>query len=147
MKKAWSALGAGLLFGVGLVVSGMADPRNVVGFLDVTGAGGPWNPNLAAVMVGAIAVHAAALRLGRRRLAFAVEREAPWLDARLVVGAALFGVGWGIAGYCPGPSLVSLGFGATSAFVFVGAMIGGVLLGEAASSWRTSSSAARASAC
>jgi uncharacterized membrane protein YedE/YeeE len=159
--RSWSALGAGLLFGVGLVVSGMADPRNVVGFLDVSGARGPWNPNLAAVMVGAIAVHAAGLRLGRRRRAFVVDGDGPWIDARLVGGAAIFGIGWGLAGYCPGPAIVSLGFaslgfaslgfGAARAWVFVGAMIVGVLLGEAASSWRTasgSSAAARGvSAC
>jgi uncharacterized protein len=147
--RSWSALGAGLLFGVGLVVSGMADPRNVVGFLDVSGAGGPWNPNLAAVMVGAIGVHALALRLGRRRRAFAVDGDAPWIDARLVGGAAIFGVGWGIAGYCPGPAIVSLGFGAAPAWAFVGAMVVGVMLGEVASSWRTASrTAARGvSAC
>jgi uncharacterized protein len=139
MRRAVSALGAGLLFGAGLVVSGMADPRNVLGFLDVSGAGGPWNPNLAAVMVGAIAVHALALRLGRRRRAFAVDGDAPWIDARLVGGAAIFGVGWGLAGYCPGPAIVSLGFGAAPAWAFVGAMIAGVLLGEAAASWRTAS--------
>lgn len=132
MRRSVSALGAGLLFGVGLVVSGMVNPRNVVGFLDVAGR---WNPNLAAVMVGAIAVHAVALRLGRRRRPFALDRG-PWLDARLVGGAAIFGVGWGLAGYCPGPAIVSLGFGTAPAWAFVGAMILGVRLGEGAARWR-----------
>jgi uncharacterized membrane protein YedE/YeeE len=140
LTRSWSALVSGLLFGVGLVVSGMVDPRNVVGFLDVSSAGGPWNPNLAAVMAGAVAVHALALRLGRRRLPFAGDGGAPLFDARLVGGAAIFGVGWGLAGYCPGPAIVSLGFGAAPGWGFVGAMIVGVLLGEAASNWRAASS-------
>jgi uncharacterized membrane protein YedE/YeeE len=107
VRRSLHALGAGLLFGAGLVVSGMVDPRNVVAFLDVAGA---WSPNLAGVMVGAIAVHATALRLGRRRRPFVLDAT-PWLDARLVGGAAIFGVGWGLAGYCPGPALVAMGFG------------------------------------
>jgi uncharacterized membrane protein YedE/YeeE len=134
VRRALGALSAGLLFGGGLVVSGMTDPRNVVGFLDFTGH---WNPSLAAVMLGAIAVHATALRvLGARGGVgrWAPPREAaPWLDARLVAGSAVFGVGWGLAGYCPGPALVALGFGAAPAWGFVGAMIVGVLLGEGVS--------------
>jgi uncharacterized membrane protein YedE/YeeE len=131
MRRDLAALGAGLLFGVGLVLSGMTDPRNVVAFLDVAGT---WSPNLAAVMVGAIGVHLLALRLlGARdpRFAFARDRG-PVLDARLIGGAAIFGAGWGLAGYCPGPAIVSLGFGAAPAWGFVAAMAVGVLLGEAA---------------
>lgn len=130
MRRALFALAAGLLFGAGLVVSGMADPRNVVGFLDVTGA---FNPSLAGVMLGAIGVHALALRLlGPRAARSRLSDGGPWLDRRLVAGAAVFGVGWGLAGYCPGPAIVALGFGAGPAWAFVGAMIVGTLLGESA---------------
>jgi uncharacterized protein len=109
----------------------MTDPRNVVAFLDVTGR---WSPNLAAVMVGAIGVHLAALRLlGARDPRLRPARDgAPLLDARLAGGAAIFGVGWGLAGYCPGPAIVSLGFGSAAAWGFVAAMVVGVLLGESA---------------
>jgi uncharacterized membrane protein YedE/YeeE len=134
MRRPLTALVAGLVFGAGLVLSGMTDPRNVVAFLDVTGGFGPWSPNLAAVMVGAIAVHFTALRvLGARRPQIhpAGEGGAPF-DARLVGGAAIFGVGWGLAGYCPGPAIVTLGSGTRSAWAFVLAMVVGVLLGEAA---------------
>jgi uncharacterized membrane protein YedE/YeeE len=145
MRRSLAALGAGLLFGLGLVVSGMTDPRNVVGFLDVAGH---WNPNLAAVMVGAIGVHLVALRvLGGRDARLRPARDgAPLVDARLVGGAALFGVGWGLAGYCPGPAIVSLGFGSMAAWGFVAAMIVGVLLGEGVAR-RGVASARDASAC
>lgn len=134
MRRPVTALVAGLVFGVGLVLSGMTDPRNVVAFLDVFGRFGQWSPNLAAVMVGAIAVHLVSLRvLGARdaRLRVAVERG-PLFDGRLIGGAAVFGAGWGLAGYCPGPAIVSLGLGSVSAWGFVAAMIVGVLLGERA---------------
>jgi uncharacterized membrane protein YedE/YeeE len=137
MRRTLGALGAGLLFGVGLLVSGMVDPRNVVGFLDFAGH---WNPNLAAVMAGAIAVHATGLQLGRRRLPYVLDRG-PWFDARLVGGAAIFGVGWGLAGYCPGPGIVALGFGTFQGWAFVGAMIVGVRLGESAARWGVSETA------
>jgi uncharacterized membrane protein YedE/YeeE len=132
MRRSLAALGAGLLFGAGLVISGMADPRNVVAFLDFTSA--RFSPNLAAVMVGGIGVHLLALRvLGARDARLRVAREGgPLLDARLLGGAAIFGVGWGLAGYCPGPALVALGFGAAPAWGFVAAMVVGVLLGEGA---------------
>ena len=145
MKRGLAALGAGALFGVGLVVAGMTDPRNVVGFLDFTGR---WNPNLAAVMVGAIGVHFGALRaLGARGYPVVGADPRPWIDGRLVAGAAIFGVGWGLAGYCPGPAVVALGFGAPSAWAFMVAMIAGVLAGErAAGSERKVSAAATATA-
>jgi uncharacterized membrane protein YedE/YeeE len=128
MKRGLAALGAGALFGVGLVVAGMTDPRNVVGFLDFTGR---WNPSLAAVMVGAIGVHFGALRWLRARGYPVVGADPrPWVDGRLVAGAAIFGVGWGLAGYCPGPAVVALGFGVPSAWAFMVAMIPGVLAGE-----------------
>jgi uncharacterized membrane protein YedE/YeeE len=130
MRRALAALGAGALFGVGLVVSGMTDPRNVVGFLDFTGK---WNPTLAGVMVGAIGVHFAALRwLGSRGYPVLGADARPWIDGRLVAGAAIFGVGWGLAGYCPGPAVVALGFGTSSAWAFMLAMVVGVLAGERA---------------
>jgi uncharacterized membrane protein YedE/YeeE len=124
------ALGSGLLFALGLGIAGMTDPNKVVGFLDVAGA---WDPSLACVMVGAIAVHmlfvrrARGLRAPRFATAFAVP-TATTLDRNLVVGAVLFGIGWGIAGYCPGPVLVSLVSLEPSALVFVAAMIAGMVL-------------------
>jgi hypothetical protein len=128
MTRGLAALVAGALFGVGLVVSGMTDPRNVVGFLDFTGR---WNPSLAAVMLGAIGVHFSALRwLGARGYPVVGADARPSIDGRLVAGAAIFGVGWGLAGYCPGPAIVALGFGVPSAWAFVIAMVAGVLAGE-----------------
>ena len=130
MKRAAVVFGAGLLFGAGLVVSGMTDPRNVVGFLDFAGR---WNPKLAFVMAGAVGVHAALLRLyARRRPAAATWRTGgrARLDAKLVVGSAIFGVGWGLSGYCPGPAITALGFGLPAALGFVAAMIAGARLGD-----------------
>lgn len=129
-----SAFGAGLLFGIGLLVSGMTDPHRVRAFLDFAGA---WNPSLAGVMAGAIAVHGTALWLERRRLGVTIDAQAP-VDARLVAGAAVFGVGWGLAGYCPGPAIVLLGFAPVHAWVFFATMVVGVLIGEAIGSSRVS---------
>jgi uncharacterized membrane protein YedE/YeeE len=122
------AAASGLLFGLGLVASGMTDPRKVIGFLDV--AGGAWNPSLAFVMVGAIGVHAVGLRLLARRArprwaeAFAAPPAAR-LDARLLGGAALFGVGWGLGGVCPGPALVA-GVWSSSAGLFAAGLLVGI---------------------
>jgi uncharacterized membrane protein YedE/YeeE len=127
MKRLATALGSGLLFGVGLCLSGMIDPRKVIGFLDVTGH---WDPSLAGVMLGAIGVHATLLRLLRGRAATAPATPRRSIDRALLVGSAVFGVGWGIAGYCPGPAIVSLGLGAPRAFAFVVAMVAGAWLGE-----------------
>jgi uncharacterized membrane protein YedE/YeeE len=127
-RRTLGALFAGALFGIGLVVSGMTDPRNVIGFLDVAGR---WNPRLAAVMAGAVGVHAALLgllaRAGGGRGARLLPRRDNRIDRSLIVGSAIFGVGWGLSGYCPGPAIASLGFGARSAYVFVAAMIVGIL--------------------
>lgn len=114
-----SAFGAGLLFGVGLWLSGMANPRKVLDFLDITGN---WDPSLLLVMGGAVAVTAAAFRplLKRKPIDFKTS-----LDAPLVIGAALFGIGWGIGGYCPGPALTALANLSADVFVFVAAMIAG----------------------
>lgn len=122
-KAVVSALVCGAIFGVGLCLSGMTDPRNVLAFLDVAGH---WSPNLAGVMLGAIAVHAVWLRVTGE-----AKPIRTGIDAPLLVGAAIFGVGWGLAGYCPGPALVSLGSGALGVIVFVIAIELGMLLIDA----------------
>jgi uncharacterized protein len=128
-----ASLIAGLLFGVGLIVSGMADPAKVLGFLDLAGA---WDPSLALVMAGAIAVGAVAFRLAGKRATSLLGLKmnlpgARQVDRRLVGGSLLFGIGWGIAGFCPGPALVALGMGQAKAAVFVLAMLAGMFLFEA----------------
>jgi len=121
---------SGALFGVGLCVSGMTRPQKVLGFLDITG---DWDPSLALVMLGAVAVHFGAYRLIRRRPAplYAPEFFDPTrrtIDLQLIVGAALFGIGWGLGGYCPGPGVVSIGSAAPSALVFVAALLAGLFV-------------------
>ena len=125
---ALTAFAAGLLFGIGLVVSGMANPAKVLGFLDVTGA---WDPSLAFVMAGAVAVGMIAFFVAGRRDAslLCTPMRLPdtrRIDRRLVGGSLMFGVGWGIAGFCPGPLLVALGMGYEKAFVFAAAMLVGM---------------------
>jgi uncharacterized membrane protein YedE/YeeE len=119
---------AGLVFGLGLVISGMADPAKVLNFLDVAGT---WDPSLAFVMGGAIAValpgywltfHRSKPLLADR---FSLPPKSP-IDRRLVGGAAIFGIGWGLAGFCPGPAIVSLPLGAPGTLVFVPAMLIGI---------------------
>jgi uncharacterized protein len=123
---------AGLLFGAGLTLSQMVDPNKVLGFLDLAGiADGSWDPSLAFVMAGALAVTAAGYRLALRRAAplMAPQFSLPTakdIDARLVGGAAIFGVGWGLAGYCPGPAIASLAFGKVEVLAFVIAMLVGM---------------------
>lgn len=119
-------LGTGALFGAGLVISGMTRPSKVLGFLDVTGA---WDASLAFVMLGAIGVHAIAYRWIRRHpvTPLSLPPDAR-VDARLVVGSALFGVGWGLAGLCPGPALTAVATLAPAALVFVAGMTAGILL-------------------
>lgn len=131
MKPVWSSLGAGALFGAGLVVSGMTKPAKVIGFLDF---GGRWDASLVFVMAGAVLVYMLLFRviLRRRRAPFFdVKFHLPTrkdVDLRLLAGSALFGVGWGLGGYCPGPALVSLGGGIFPALVFVVAMVAGMWL-------------------
>lgn len=124
------ALFSGLVFGLGLILAGMTEPMKVKGFLDLAGA---WDPSLALVMGGAIAVGVVAF-------ARAARRQTTWtgapmdipaigrIDGRLLLGGVMFGVGWGIAGFCPGPALVALGSGLPQAGVFVVAMLVGMVL-------------------
>ncbi len=130
MKALVTALLAGSIFGVGLCISGMTDPKNIIAFLDVTGH---WSPNLAGVMLGAVAVHTAWLRWGTRNSAMAAPSLSPrvGIDGALLGGAALFGVGCGLAGYCPGPSVVAVATGALAPLVFVAAMLAGMVLNAA----------------
>ena len=127
------ALLSGTLFGLGLAVSGMVNPAKVLGFLDIAGA---WDPTLALVMFGALAVTTPAFR-------YVLKRRQPWfapgfalptktdLEPRLVFGAALFGVGWGLAGLCPGPAIAALVSGHGAVYAFVAAMLAGFLLHDA----------------
>ena len=125
-----SAFGAGLLFGVGLWLSGMANPRKVLDFLDITG---DWDPSLLLVMGGAVAVTAIFFRplIKLKRIDF---REG--IDAPLVIGAALFGIGWGIGGYCPGPAITALSNLTLEPPIFVAAMVAGGLAAQGAVLWR-----------
>ncbi|HET7680950.1 MAG TPA: DUF6691 family protein [Xanthobacteraceae bacterium] len=123
-----SAFMSGLLFGLGLIISQMINPAKVLAFLDVFGR---WDPSLALVMVGAVLASSLGYLVARRRGApvLAATLEIPTrrdLDSRLLAGAALFGVGWGLVGLCPGPALAILSFGLWQAFLFFAAMIAGI---------------------
>ena len=130
MRSYLAAIGSGLVFGAGLALSDMTNPAKVQNFLDFLGA---WDPSLALVMGGALAVSALGYRIARRRgspllatrFSIPTGRE---LDPELLSGAALFGVGWGIGGFCPGPALAGLLQGAAGVYVFVAAMLGGIAL-------------------
>jgi uncharacterized protein len=121
--KNLSAFGAGLLFGIGLWVAGMANPKKVLDFLDVTG---DWDPSLLLVMAGAVAVTLFAFRKIIRKQNLKFERRS--VDLPLVAGAAIFGIGWGIGGYCPGPAVTALANLSAGTLVFVGAMVAGGIL-------------------
>jgi uncharacterized protein len=132
--NALAAFAAGLVFGVGLIVSGMTDPGKVIGFLDLAGR---WDPSLAFVMGGAILVgyfsFAAAGKRGRTFLGGAMQLPTRRdIGARLVAGSTVFGIGWGLAGFCPGPALVALGAGIDQAALFVAAMLAGMVIYDAA---------------
>ncbi|OWW18662.1 DUF6691 family protein [Noviherbaspirillum denitrificans] len=121
---------AGLLFGTGLIVAGMANPAKVLGFLDLAGA---WDPSLALVMVGAISVGLVAFAIARRRsmslLGLPMQLpSARHIDRRLLLGNFVFGIGWGLAGICPGPGLVLVGAGSAKGLIFVAAMLAGMAL-------------------
>ncbi|MBL9027424.1 MAG: YeeE/YedE family protein [Myxococcales bacterium] len=130
MKSTLAGFGSGALFGLGLIVAGMTKPEKVIGFLDFTGS---WDPSLMFVMGGAVMVHFILFRVVRRlpTPVFDTKFHIPTrrdLDARLLVGAALFGIGWGLGGFCPGPGLVSLASGSLAPIVFVLAMTAGMLV-------------------
>lgn len=126
------ALLAGLVFGLGLVISGMTNPAKVIGFLDLAGK---WNPSLAFVMGGAVLVGLFAFRFAARR-SFAILGgpmqlpTARQIDRRLVLGGLCFGIGWGLAGYCPGPVLASLATGGSKPLIFLAAMLAGMAIFE-----------------
>lgn len=124
------AFGSGALFGAGLLVSGMAVPAKVIGFLDVFGA---WDASLVFVMLGAIGVHFVAYRLisGRPSPLLGASWTLPTrrdIDLKLVAGAAVFGIGWGLSGYCPGPAMVSVASGGAGILVFILTMLAGMLV-------------------
>ena len=128
--RAFVALFAGVLFGMGLMLGGMTDPAKVIGFLDLAGR---WDPSLAFVMGGALCVTFPAFQLLLRRGRPLLEERffmptRTDLDARLMGGAVLFGVGWGIAGLCPGPAVANLAFGSPEVAAFVAAMVAGMWL-------------------
>jgi len=132
MTIALCAFVSGLVFGIGLIVSQMANPAKVLGFLDVAGR---WDPSLALVMAGAVAVGLLAFALARKRQTTLLGTpmrlpQTTGVDRRLVAGSLVFGVGWGLVGFCPGPAVVALGAGSEKAFVFVFAMIAGMALFE-----------------
>jgi uncharacterized membrane protein YedE/YeeE len=129
-RQLFIALFAGALFGAGLAFSGMADPQRVRGFLDLFGR---WDPTLAFVMGGALVPMAIAWRIQKRMAApvLAVRFSLPTnrdLDSRLIGGSALFGIGWGVAGLCPGPAIADLAIAPIPAAIFVLAMLGGMIL-------------------
>ena len=122
----------GTIFGIGLILSGMTDPSKVIGFLDLAGH---WDPSLAFVMGGAILVGVVAFRFARGReksLLGDVMRlpTSSQIDSRLVLGSLAFGTGWGLAGYCPGPALVSVAQGGAQPLIFVAAMLAGMVIYE-----------------
>jgi hypothetical protein len=128
MKIFFASFGSALLFGLGLGLSGMTLPSKVIGFLDVTG---PWDPTLAFVMMGAIFVHAISFRLITKRTSpfLTTSFRLPTrndIDSRLIIGALVFGLGWGLAGFCPGPAIVGLVSGIPAVFVFVASMLVGI---------------------
>jgi uncharacterized membrane protein YedE/YeeE len=133
----------GLLFGWGLLISGMTDPSKVIGFLDLAGA---WDPSLAFVMGGGVLVGLVGFTVAKKRttgllgsaMHLPTSRD---IDRRLVLGALTFGAGWGLAGFCPGPGIVSMGAGEAKAALFVAAMVGGMLLFEGLERWAKASAA------
>ena len=130
MKRQLSAFASGVLFAFGLALSGMTQPSKVLGFLDM---GGHWDPSLAFVMAGAVAVYAMAFRLSRRmqRPVMAgrfIEPAVSRIDVALVLGSLIFGAGWALAGYCPGAAFAALGAGIPKVGLFVGAMVAGTWL-------------------
>ncbi len=130
LKMILFAFASGLIFGLGLILAGMANPAKVLGFLDVAGT---WDPSLAFVMAGAIMIGFLAFLFAKKRTQsfLGLPMQMPTnqlIDKRLVFGSAIFGIGWGLAGICPGPGIVLLGAGETKGLVFVSALVLGVLI-------------------
>ena len=147
MARILAGLFAGVIFGMGLSISGLINPARVIGFLDVAGE---WDPSLAFVMLGAVSVTALGYRTVLRRsrplfeAGFTVPKRAD-IDPQMTIGAGLFGVGWGLSGICPGPALSGLGFGASQSIAFVAAMLLGMIVARQSSplfdrlKWKTKS--------
>ena len=132
-----TALATGLIFGLGLILSGMTDPSKVIGFLDLTGQ---WDPSLAFVMDGAILVGLVAFQFakGREKSLLGDLMRLPTarqVDFRLVLGSLAFGIGWGLAGYCPGPALVAVAQGGIQPLIFMAAMLAGMAFYEVQDRW------------
>ena len=128
LPKLFLILIAGALFGTGLAISGMTDPARVIGFLDLFGN---WDPTLLFVMGGAVLIYGLGTFILRRRTPLKLPATTTSsIDRRLVIGAAIFGVGWGLGGFCPGPALANLGAFRTEALVFVPAMLIGMLIAQ-----------------
>lgn len=130
LKTILFAFASGLIFGLGLILAGMANPAKVLGFLDVAGT---WDPSLAFVMAGAIMIGFVAFLFAKKRTQsfLGLPMQMPTnqlIDKKLVFGSALFGIGWGLAGICPGPGIVLLGVGGVKGLVFVSALVLGVLI-------------------
>lgn len=130
---------SGLVFGLGLIVSGMANPAKVLGFLDLAG---PWDPSLAFVMGGAVLITAVGFAVLRRRRASLTGEPLRWptatrIDSRLALGSLAFGAGWGLAGFCPGPALVAAAAGVPQALIFVAAMLVGMAIYSALEAFRS----------
>ena len=130
MLRLVSSFGVGLIFGLGLVISDMINPAKVQNFLDFTGQ---WDPSLALVMGSALGVTALGYRLLGKAQRPLFDSEFHWptakdIDRRLITGAGLFGIGWGMAGFCPGPALSALALGRSEVFIFLGAMLASIAL-------------------
>ncbi|MFT4191418.1 MAG: YeeE/YedE thiosulfate transporter family protein [Comamonas sp.] len=130
MRQGLAALASGLVFGLGLAVAGMTDPRKVLAFLDLAGA---WDPSLLLVLGAAVTVTFVGYRWVLRRPAPLFDSQfhlptARAIDAPLLAGALLFGIGWGLAGYCPGPAIASIGYGNPEAWLLLPALVAGSLL-------------------
>lgn len=137
MRKASSFL-LGVLFGLGLIISGMANPEKVLGFLDISGQ---WDPSLAFVMIGAIIIASIGFYASRRidRPLLAGRKHFPTkqrIDGQLLIGSAIFGLGWGVAGFCPGPAVVAVGAANSGAIIFFVAMLVGMLIFKIVNAWR-----------
>ena len=142
----FAALVAGLVFGLGLILSGMTDPSKVIGFLDLAGA---WDPSLAFVMGGAVLVASVGFRIAKKRSKTILGGplrlpEGTRIDRRLVLGGTAFGIGWGLAGFCPGPALASLAAGGSKALIFTAAMLAGMAIFEVLEHLSSRRTAARA---